>query len=156
MILDNLDQVMAAYAPTTGATNLQSYIDRLVAMENAAGYPLFGYVNVNTTALASGGAAEVEFLLLGNASDPTFASGNVTLATSGAIAKASLVKGYQISLAMSHAAFGSLEAKTAFLRYLTIVATITTHDLTAGKFDAWLGFAPMPSDNLSYPAGYSV
>lgn len=157
MILDNLDQVMNLYAPTdhTAGATLQSYIDRLVAMENAAGAALYGLVNINTT-VTSAGSATVQFQLIGNTSDATFASGNVVLADSGAIAKATLVAGYQIPLSMSHAAFGSLEAKTGFLRYLTITANIGVADLTAGKFNAWLGISPIVSDNLSYAAGYSV
>lgn len=155
MILDHADQVMTAYAPTAQTATFSNYIDRLVAMENASGAPLYGYVNVNTS-VTSAGAATVQFQVIGNNSDPTFASGNVVLADSGAIPKATLVAGWQIPLAISHAQLLSLEPKTAFLRYLTILVTIGTANLTAGKFDGWLSNKPVPQDNLSYRAGYTV
>lgn len=157
MFLDSLDQVMSLYAPTdhTAGFTFQSYIDRLAAMENAAGEPLWGYVNVNT-AVTSSAAATVQFQIWGNASDTTFASGNVVLADSGAIAKATLVAGYQIPLAMSRQAFQHYLAKTSFLRYLTIACSIGTTDLLTGKFNAWFTIRPPVNDALSYPAGYSV
>jgi hypothetical protein len=155
MLFDSLDQVMSLYAPTTAAASFQNYIDRLAKMENASGAPLYGYVNVNTT-VTSGGSATVQFQVIGNATDATFASGNVVLADSGAIAKATLVAGYQIPLAISHAAMGSHENTGSFLRYVTILVTIGTADLTAGKFNGWITNAPVMNDNLSYPAGYTV
>ncbi len=65
MILDNADQVMTSYAPTAIAAAFQNYLDRKVAMENGAGAPLFGYVNV-AAAATSGGSATVLFELIGN------------------------------------------------------------------------------------------
>lgn len=155
MILDILDQVMTSYAPTAQTATFQNYIDRLIAMENASGAPLGAYINV-AAAVTSAGAATVQFQLIGNRTDPTFASGNVVLADSGVVAKATLVAGYQIPLFMNHVAFQSLEPATSKLRYLTILVTIGTANLTAGTFNGWITNLPITSDNVSYNSGYTV
>lgn len=155
MILDLLDQVMSSYAPTATTTTFQNYIDRKVAMENAAGFALDVYINV-AAAVTSAGAATVQFQAIGNASDPTFASGNVVLFDSGVIAKAALVAGYQCRGTIKRVDMVSLEPTTSFLRYLTITSTIGTAVLTAGTFNAWFKEGEAIQDNLSYPAGYTV
>ncbi len=155
MFLDSLDQLMSDFAPTTGSTNYSKYIDRLAKMEDGAGDPIYIYGLVTTTA-TSGGSNTTQFKIIGNATDPTFASGNVTLLDSGAIAVATLVAGYQFLRAViPRQPTGSLEQTGSFLRYITAVAVIATADLTAGKFSIWATPAPL-QDNLSYPRGYSV
>lgn len=155
MILDASDQVMSTYSPTAQAAAFDDYIDRLIAMENAAGADIAVYINL-AAAVTSSGSATVQFQVVGNATDPTFASGNVVLFDSGAIAKATLVAGYQIRGVIKRANIVSLEAKTAFLRYLTILVTVATADLTAGTFNGWLLNGENVQDNLSYAAGYTV
>lgn len=155
MILDLTDQVMSSYAPTSTGTTLQSYIDRIAAMENAAGYAISVYIQV-AASVTSGGAGTVQFQAIGNASDPTFASGNVVLFDSGIIAKTTLVAGYQIRGTIKRANAGSVEPTTSFLRYLTITSTIATAALTAGTFNAWFKEGESQQDNLTYPAGYTV
>lgn len=154
MILDLKNRVMTSYAPTTVATHFQDYLDRLVAMENAGGAALWAWIQV-AAAVTSGGAGTVQFQVIGNASDPTFASGNVVLADSGVLAKTVLIAGHLIPLSLRRVDHDSLETSTQFLRYLTVLATIGTAALTAGTFNAW--FAPEPmQDNLSYRAGYAA
>lgn len=162
MLLDILDcltapaGVLTPYAPTTVAdhVNTASYIDRIVAMEDGAGADINFIVYV-TTAFTSGGSATVQFRLYGNASDPTFASGNVTLADTGAIAVATLVAGYRFTFKVPREAFASVEPTTSFLRYLALDVNIATAALTAGAVNAWINPNPV-QDNLSYKAGYSV
>lgn len=159
MYFDLLDQMMSAYAPTsTGTTNTPTtgpYLDRTVAMEDGAGEPLFFYGEVATTA-TSGGSATVQFLLLGNPSDPTFASGNVTVYDSGAIAVATLAAGYQFARApIPRRQAGGLETTGLLLRYYQTRVVIATAALTAGAFNSWLTTKPL-QDNLSYARNYTV
>ncbi len=155
-ILDLTNQVMTAYAPTTVATHFQDYFDALAKTELAAGNPVDVIIQVSEAVLAAGGAASVQFQLIGHATDPTFASGNIILADSGAIAKASLVLGYQIRMTAKRQDIVSQEPTASFARYFTILVTIATNALTAGKFNGWIAPSESPQDNLSYPAGYTV
>lgn len=154
MILDLTDQVLVSYSPTSTGSTIQNYIDRLAKMEDGNGADLYGYIQVAATA-TSGGSATVQFKVIGNATDPTFASGNKTLADSGAIAVATLVAGWQIPLKINHQQMPSLEPTTSFYRYVTIQVTIGTAALTAGTFNGWIATLA-PQDNLSYPSGYTA
>ncbi len=154
-ILDLTNQVMSSFSPTTGAS-FDDYIDALAKTELAAGNPVDVIINVAAAVTAAGGASEVQFQLIGHATDPTFASGNIILADSGAIAKATLVLGYQIRMTAKRQNIVSQEPTSAFARYFTILVTITTNALTAGKFNGWIAPSESPQDNLSYPAGYTV
>ncbi len=154
MILDAADKVMASYAPTTSGATLQSYVDRLAKMADGAGGTIGAVIQV-AAAATSTGTATVTFDVIGNATDVTFASGNVVLATSGAVAVATLTAGYLIQLKYSRQGYDDSQPNTSFVRYETIRVTIATPGLTAGTFNGWLtneGF----QDNLSYPAGYTV
>lgn len=157
MIADNALQVANVYAPTAfGATlNFQSYVDRLVAQDDGAGMDVTAY-GLISTAVTSAGAATVQFQVLGNATDPTFAAGNVVLLDTGVIAKATLALGYQFLRAKLPRIplLSTLETTPSFLRYLTVVAIIGTANLTAGAWNIWFGYGPL-QDNLSYAAGYS-
>ncbi len=155
MLLDSLDQLMSAFVFTTGSTNYSKYIDRLAKMEDGAGEPLYVYGRV-ATAATSGGSNTTQFKILGNATDPTFASGNVTLLDSGAIAVATLTAGYQfLRGVIPRQPAGSLEQTGAFYRYITCVGIVATADLLTGAFDVWCTTKPL-QDNLSYPRNYSV
>ncbi len=155
-ILDLTNQVMSSYAPTAQTATFDDYIDLLAKTEYAAGNPVDCIINVAAAVTASGGAAEVQFQLVGNATDPTFASGNVILADSGVLAKATLVAGYQIRMTAKRQNMISLEPTSSFIRYVTILVTVTTHDLTTGTFNGWVAPSESPQDNFSYPAGYTV
>lgn len=158
MMLDALDQLMNAYAPTThgAAQNNGVFLDRLVAMEEGAGEPLYLFGRVKT-APTSGGSATVQFQLIGNPSDNTFASGNVVVLDTGAIAIATLVAGYEFFRApIPRVASGSPEVTGSLLRYWTINVTIGTADLTAGAFDAWMTAKPLQDMLGGYARGYNV
>ncbi len=154
-LLDLTNQVMSTFAPTTVAAHLDDYFDALAKTELAAGNPVDMIVNVAAT-VTSGGSATVQFQLVGHATDQTFASGNIILADSGAIAKAALVAGYQIRMTAARQNIISQQATSTFARYFTILVTIGTAALTAGTFDGWIAPSESPQDNLSYPAGYTV
>lgn len=154
MQLDLLDQVMSTFAPTSTGSAFDDYMDLITAMEEGAGKEIGVYINV-AAAATSGGSATVTFEAIGNNSDPTFASGNKVLFTSGAIAVASLVAGYQIRGVIKRQDMVSLEPKTSFYRYMTIRTTIAVAALTAGTFNGWFTNNGV-QDNLSYRAGYTV
>lgn len=154
-LLDLTNQVLSSFSPTSTGSTFDDYIDLLAKTEYAAGNPVDCIVQVAATA-TSGGSATVQFQLIGNATDPTFASGNVVLADSGAIAVASLVIGYQIRMTAKRQNIVSQQATSTFVRYVTILVTIGTAALTAGTFNGWVAPSESPQDNLSYPAGYTV
>lgn len=162
MLLDITDcltapaAVLTPYAPTTVGThtNTAPYIDRMVLMDDGTGADVTFIVYVSTTA-TSNGSATVQFKLLGNATDITFASGNVVLADSGAIAVATLVAGYRFVAKIPRQNFASVEPTTAYYRYLALSVVIGTADLTAGAFNAWISNDGI-QDNNSYKAGYTV
>lgn len=154
-LLDLTNQPLSSFSPTSTGATFDDYIDLLAKTEYAAGNPVDCIVQVAATA-TSGGSATVQFQLIGNATDPTFASGNVVLADSGAIAVASLVIGYQIRMTAKRQNIVSQQATSTFVRYVTILVTIGTAALTAGTFNGWVAPSESPQDNLSYPAGYTV
>ncbi len=154
MILDVIDQVMSTYAPTAQTATFDDYLDRKVPMENGSGNPLDVLIQV-AAAATSGGSATVLFEAIGNATDPTFASGNIILWTSDEIAVATLTAGYLIRGTIKSQAYDTLQAASTFARYLTIRVTIATADLTAGTFNGWFKDT-RTQDNLSYPAGYDA
>lgn len=157
MILDLTDQIMISYAPTTSGTtiaNTSTYIDRLAKMEDGAGSDVEVFINV-ATAATSTGSATVQFQVVGNATDTTFASNNKVLFDSGAIAVATLVAGYEIPGKYKRQPFTSGQPNSAFYRYETILVTIVTPGLTAGVFNGWIFNGPV-QDNAKYPAGYTV
>ncbi len=154
-LLDLLNQVMSTYSPTATTATFDDYMDLLAKTEYAAGNPVDCIIQVAATA-TSGGSATVQFQLVGNATDPTFASGNVVLADSGAIAVAALVIGYQIRMTAKRQNMVSQQPTSTFVRYVTILVTIGTAALTAGTFNGWVAPSESPQDNLSYPAGYTV
>lgn len=171
MLLDILDcltapaGVLTPFAPTTLGANINTaaVVDRIIPMDDGAGADIdfFGYV---ATSVTSVGAATVEIQLLGNATDPTFASNNIVLFDTGAagIPKATLVAGYRfLAGKIPRAAFNKIVNATGIAggpvtRYLTVNVIIGTAALTAGSFNFWLTGATGTQDSISYKAGYSV
>jgi hypothetical protein len=162
MLLDLGNQIGVLYAPTAhGATvNIQTanYIDLLVKQEEFAGQTLFWYSQC-AVAPTSGGSATLQFQLIGNASDPTFASGNVVILESPYTATAytnvvanQILTNMPIPRQLPDA--GSLAKTDTFLRYIAFGVLIGTADLTAGQFNSWITPRPI-QDNLSNAAGYS-
>jgi hypothetical protein len=156
MLDDFLDQLAAAYAVTTVATHIQtaSIIDRLIPMEDGAGAPIYFKYRL-TTAVTTSASGTWEVQLLGNATDPTFGSGNVVLFDSLTQAASVGVKGYGQCAPIPRQPFAEYEAIGTPLRYYAFAVIIATGALTAGAWSAWLTNGPY-QDNLAYAAGYSA
>ena len=157
MILDVLNQFASAFAPTGTGTNFSTYyIDRQIGMDDGKGSDLIFYVRVGTTCTTGGGSATVDFRLYGNPTDPTFSSGNVLITSTGPIAFASLVSGFEpAKLKFPRTIPQETTWATGPLRYLVMDVHIATAALTAGAFDAWLT-PDDPQDNMSYPRNYTA
>lgn len=115
--------------------------DSTNVLDLGAGYDAFGaakiqdggisgklWLNIKVTeAVTSGGSATVTFSLQSStAADGTF----VAAWTSAAIPKATLVAGYSVV---------RMPIPMGMSRFVKVVITPATADLTAGKFTAWLG-----------------
>lgn len=126
------------------AINSTNYIDLGSARDIGAGESLWLIVQIQTTVLAAGGAANVTFKLLQD-TQADMASGSAdTLWTSGAIAKATLVAGYRIAVRVPRTT----------KRYIRVTATPDTNDTTAGKIDAFL--VKDADMQTYYPSGFSI
>lgn len=149
--------VLTPFAPTTVAAhiNTASYIDRLIPMDDGLGQVLDFYLNIST-GLTSGGSATVDFQLLGNATDPTFASGNVVMASTGPLAYTTYVLGYQACLKISQQAYAEYQTTGTQPRYYALNMLIGTAVLTAGAVNAWMTIDRSINSNLQYKAGYNV
>lgn len=119
MILSDAQAVTTATA--TASTNV---IDFGAAH---AGYNQKVIITVNTSVAATAGAANVTFAITTDG-DEAFGSA-VTLYTSAAIAKATLVAGYRVV---------EFTLPWHVERYVRVTYTPDTNDLTAGKFNAWV------------------
>lgn len=149
---------LSPYAPTTVATHVNtasgSYIDRNIPMDDGYGSPLWFYF---TTFLAptSGGSATINLQLLGNPSDPTFASGNVVMAQTGVLAYTVFTLGYHQAIPVDTQPFQEYLAVGTPLQYYALAVVIGTAALTAGSWYAWMTNNGIQSNN-QYKAGYGV
>ena len=156
--LDANLQLGVLFAPTANGANinLAQVIDRLAIMDDGIGNIIDFYVQV-AQAVTAAGAATCDFQLLGNASDPTFSSGNVVLCDTGVIGKAALVAGHQFSIPIPRQAWNSLQNAAAGYRYMALNVIIASGALTAGQFNAWiLPHNGANQSNLAYPNNYTV
>jgi hypothetical protein len=145
MILDIQTQLATAYAPTsTGTTTPGPVVDLEAVVDLGMGNDVIFYLQQTVTA-TSGGSATVDFQLIGNATDPTFASNNFTIIDQGAIALATLVAGYEQKIKYP---------RGFLIRYLKLAFVIGTAALTAGTWNAWL-LNDAVQDIRAYPAGYA-
>lgn len=130
MIIDRLNEFSDAQAETTVAAHASTNVVDLGSTSKAIeAKPFYLVIKVNT-AVTSSGSATVTFALETD-SDEAFGSAT-TLWASSAIAKATLVQGYQVvRLALNG---------LALEQYLRVKYTIGTAVLTTGKFDAFLTF----------------
>lgn len=141
MILDELTELADAQSVvgTAGTAILTDVIDLNAAQlsptlrDEGDGTPIFLVIQVDTTILASGGAANVTFALTSD-STADLATSPTTHYSSGAIPKATLVAGYQIVTALPR-------GKT-YERYLGLKVTPDTNNTTAGKINAFLTLNP--------------
>ena len=125
MIIDRFNEFSDAQAVTASAAST-NVVD-LKAAGNIEGKPYYLIIKTNASATASGDAT-VTFALQTDSAE-NFGSA-VTLWSSAAVGKATLVAGYQvIRLALNGLALN---------KYLRVYYTVATGPLTAGKFDAFL------------------
>lgn len=125
MIIDRFNEFSDAQAVTASAAST-NVVD-LKAAGGIEGKPYYLIIKTNVAAEASGDAT-VTFALQTDSAE-NFGSA-VTLWSSAAIGKATLVAGYQvIRLALNGLALN---------KYLRVYYTVATGPLTAGKFDAFL------------------
>jgi hypothetical protein len=135
MILDELNEFADAtsvIATATTETILGDVIDlgaTPTLRDLGAGEPLYLVIQIDTSVAASGGAANVTFKLKSD-STANLATSATTHWTSGAIAKATLVAGYALVIA--------LPLGVTYERYLGVTFTADTNDTTAGKANAFL------------------
>lgn len=132
-LLDSLNEFSDAQAVTASA--ISNVIDLLPAAiggntvtDLGAQGELYLTILVQTT-VTSGGSATVTFSLESDSTADLATSATVHW-TSAAIAKATLVAGYEV-ITMKL-------PQGAYERYLGVRYTVATADLTAGKFDAFL------------------
>lgn len=132
-----------AQAVTATASSTKS-IDTATALRNiGSGEPIEVIILVTTTCLASGGASNVTFSVDDSADNSTFA----VIAQSPAIAKATLVAGYE--------AFRVMLPRTT-RRYIQVTYTVDTNNLTAGALTAYLAPEGFRQDNVARPPGYTI
>jgi hypothetical protein len=123
MFIDKQNTFSSEQAVTAAAASTD-HIDLGAARDIGVGKQLYVAVTC-TESVTSGGSSTVNFKLQSDSS-PAFGSA-VDIAQSGAIAKASLVAGYQFFIPIP-----PMTPK----RYLRMYYDVATADLTAGKFSA--------------------
>ena len=123
MILDAAMQFSDSQAVT--ATAVGTNVVDLGVAQRQRGHILHVVFNVTEAATASG-AATVDFEVVTDDNDSL--SSPTVVASSGAIGKATLVAGHQLSV--------QLPVGVPLERYLGVQYTVATGPLTAGQFDA--------------------
>jgi hypothetical protein len=127
------------------AINSTKYIDLGSARDAGVGEDVWLVIQIQTTVLAAGGAANVTFQLLED-TQADMASGSAkSLYTSGAIAKATLIAGYRVC---------AIKLPRNTKRYLRCTYTPDTNNTTAGKVDAFI--TKDPDANTPYASGFSI
>ena len=141
MITDNHLYMSDAQAITATGASTKS-LDMATALRNVgSGEPIELVVAVKAQLLASGGAASLTVALQDSADNSTFA----TVVTGPAVAKASLVAGFELL---------RIRLPAGLQRYIQILYTATTNDFTSGTVDAYLALDRQ--DNVARPSGWSV
>jgi len=127
MIIDKYNEFSDAQAVTASAAST-NVVD-LLAAGDAENRLMRAQVQVDTAATASG-SATVAFVLQTSV-DEAFTS-PITLASSAAIGKATLVAGYQVF------GKGGIRLPSGCKRYVRMYYTVASGPLTAGAFSAFL------------------
>tara|TARA_R110000868_G_scaffold411706_1_gene707765 strand:- start:7121 stop:7546 length:426 start_codon:yes stop_codon:yes gene_type:complete len=141
MYTDNLLYMSDAQAVTATAASTKS-IDFATALRHAGdGEPVELVVVVKTQLVAAAGAASLTVALQDSADNSTFA----TVVTGPAIAKASLVAGYELL---------RITLPKGLQRYIQVYYTATTNDFSGGTVDAFLALDRQ--NNVSRPSGFTV
>ena len=138
MILDERTEFADATSvgtPNNTTVNVGDIIDTSsVVRDMGQGQPVYLHISVDT-AITSGGAATVAFRLVSDATTTIAVNGNETLhVESGAVAVASLVAGYNLTLVLP-------ANSPDYERYLAFQVRETAGQaLTAGAVNAFLSF----------------
>lgn len=138
MVIDTLVQFASATALDTGGTgvaNVGNVVDLSVVRDIGRGLPPIYLVILVTTTVTSGGSATVSFRLVTDSSASISTSTPVVHYASDAIAKATLVAGYELIVPVP------LESP-AYKRYLGFQQNVATAALTAGNVSAFLVLDP--------------
>lgn len=133
MIMDKLAEFADAVALSTSGTGIQlvgNQIDLEQARDIGNGEPLYLVIQVDTA--IAGTSSTVQFILASDAQAGIATNGTATEHfRSAAIPEASLVKGYQMAVAVP------MESP-AYERYLGILVNVGAAALSAGKINAFL------------------
>lgn len=141
MYVDQNNVLSDAQALTATAASTKS-IDTLAALRDiGGGEPIELVVLVKTALLASGGAANLTVALQDSADNSSFA----TVVSGPAVAKASLVAGYELL---------RVRLPAGLRRYIQVLYTADTNDFTSGTVDAFL--TPDRQNNVARPSGFTV
>jgi len=143
MILDKFNEFSDGQAFTTGSTTSTYSFDTMGA-DIGTGEDLYLIAQVDTTA-TSAGAATVEFKYVESASADL--SSSTTLATSGAIAYTALTAG---------AMPVKIKIPPNTKKYVGVVYTVGTADLTAGAFSSFLTKDLQHAKTVAHASGYTI
>lgn len=154
MILDKEWQLAdGTWAPTATGDNVSPNVVDLApfgGLPNAntgrdigQGEELYLIITVKQT-VTSGGAATVDFRIRTDSAS-SLTSAPVDVVSTGAIAKATLIAGYQIRMRFPPA---------TYKRYIGVNANIGTAVLTAGMFE--IDVTKNPQMNTKYAGAYSI
>src|SRR6478736_2886502 len=141
MLTDNNLYMSDAQALTAAAASTKSLDFGTTLRQIGDGEEIHLVVLVKTALLASGGAANLTVALQDSADNSSFA----TVVTGPAIAKASLVAGYELL---------RIRLPAGLRRYIQVYYTPDTNDFTSGTVDAFLVLNRQ--NNTARPSGFSV
>jgi hypothetical protein len=137
MIIDKDLELCLATAIDTGTAGADltgnAIRTQRINMNLAVGKPMYCVIRVDTS-VTSGGAMNVTFALRSDDNATVHTTTSTLHASTGAIAKATLVAGYTKILILPPGVYEE---------YLGLIVTTDTNDATAGKIDAWI------TDNVS-------
>jgi hypothetical protein len=140
-IIDKFNEFSESQAFTTGAnTSTKSFDTKGADIGTGENLYLTVHVDVTCTSL---GASTVAIAYV--ESDNADLSAATTLYTTAAIPYATLVAGYQAV---------KIKIPTNSKRYVGVIYTVATADLTAGKFSAFLSKDLQNAKTRTFPSGY--
>lgn len=140
-IIDKFNEFSDSQAFTTGANTSTKSFDTQGA-DIGTGEDLYLTIQTDVTC-TSVGASTVAFAYVESANADLSAA--TTLYTTAAIAYTTLVAGYQVV---------KMKIPANTKRYVGVIYTVATADLTAGKFSAFLSKDLQSAKTRTFPSGY--